>query len=89
MYNGQGHLIKMATMAINSKSLLKIFFRHRRTMALKLGMKHQGMKFYKIYINHDPTYLTTRTTYVAHAFVWGKLSKCHLKGKLSGNGQLN
>ena len=23
-------------------------------MILKLGMKHQGEEFYKIYINHDP-----------------------------------
>ena len=54
-------------------------------MILKLGMKHQEEKFYKVYINHDPgmtmTYFTTRSTLVAHAFEWGKLSKCHLKGK--------
>ena len=53
-------------------------------MILKLGMKHQGMEVYKIYINHDPgmtlTYLTARSTLVAHAFEWGKL-KCHFKGK--------
>ena len=23
-------------------------------MILKLGMKHQGMELYKVYINHDP-----------------------------------
>ena len=23
-------------------------------MILKLGMKHQGMDLYKVYINHDP-----------------------------------
>ena len=27
------------------------------------------------------TYFTARSTYVAHAFEWGKLLKCHLKGK--------
>ena len=52
---------------------------------LKLGMKHQGMEVYKILINHDPgmtlTYLTARSTLVAHAFEWGKLLKCYLKGK--------
>ena len=49
--NGQGHVTKMATMAINSK---KIFFsRTRRPMILKLGMKHQGEELYKVYINHD------------------------------------
>ena len=54
-------------------------------MILKLGMKHQGMEVYKIYINHNPgmtlTYFTGRSTYVAHAFEWEKLLKCHLKGK--------
>ena len=54
-------------------------------MILKFGMKHLGMEVYKIYINHDPgmtlTYSTTRSTSVAHAFEWGKLLKCHLKGK--------
>ena len=65
--NGQGHITKMAAMAINSKNLLKIFFsRTRRPMILKLGVKHLGMEFYKFYINHDPgmtlTYFTARST---------------------------
>ena len=52
---GQGHMTKIATMAINSKKRLKIFFfRTRRPMILKLGMKHPGMDLYKVYINHDP-----------------------------------
>ena len=54
-------------------------------MILKLGMKQQAMELYKVYINCDPwmtlTYFTARSTYVAHAFEWGKLLKCHLKGK--------
>ena len=64
---GQGHMTKMATIAIhvNSKNL-KIFFRTRRAMILKLGMKHQGMKLYKVYINHDLgmtfTYFMERST---------------------------
>ena len=53
-------------------------------MILKLGMKHQGEELYKVYINHDPgmtlTYFTARSTCVAHAFEWGKLSECHLRG---------
>ena len=61
--NGQGHLTKMATMAINRK-FLKIFF--FRPMILKLGVKHLGMELYKVYINHDPgmtlTYFTARST---------------------------
>ena len=55
--NGQGHMTKMA---INSKKkkkkkknkhkTLKIFSRTRRPMILKLGMKHQTMELYKVYI---------------------------------------
>ena len=65
--NGQGHMTKMATMAINSKKTLKIFFsRTRRPMILKLGMKHQGGELYKVYINHDLrmtlTYFMARPT---------------------------
>ena len=59
--NGEGHMTKMAAMAINSKNLLK----SRRPMILKLGMKHQGIEVYKIYINHDPgmalTYFKARS----------------------------
>ena len=40
-----------------------------------------------IYINHDPvmtmTQFMARSTWVAHAFEWEKLLKCHLKGKAS------
>ena len=54
-------------------------------MILELGMKHGGMELYKVFINHDPwmtlIYFTERSTKVAHAFEWGKLLKCHLKGK--------
>ena len=66
--NGQGHMIKMAAMAINrKKKTLKIFFsRTRRPLILKLSMKHQGKELYKVYINHDPgmtlTYVTARST---------------------------
>ena len=65
--NGQGHMTKMAAMAINSKKPLKIFFsRTRRPMILKLGMKHQAMELYKVCINRDPwmtlTYFTARST---------------------------
>ena len=45
--NGQGHMTKMAAMAVNSKKPLKIFFsRTRRPMILRLGMKHQGEFIY-------------------------------------------
>ena len=51
-------------------------------MILKLGIKHLGMELYKVYINHDPgmtlTYFTARSTWVAHAFEWEKIGKCHV-----------
>ena len=54
-------------------------------MILKLGMKHQAMELYKVYINCDPwmtlTYVTARSVQVAHAFEWGKLLECHSKGQ--------
>ena len=47
-----------------------------------------------IYINHDPVMTLTnfmaRSTWVAHAFEWEKLLKCHLKGKaIARNWQMN
>ena len=66
--NGKGHMTKMAAMAINrKKKTLKIFFsRTRRPMILKLGVKHQCLELYEVYINHDPgmtlTYFTARST---------------------------
>ena len=45
-------------------------------MILKLGMQHQGLKLYKVYINDDPgltlTYFTARSNWVAYTFEWGK-----------------
>ena len=42
-------------------------------------------------INHDLwmtlTYFMTRSTWVAHAFEWGKLLKYHLKGKVAKMGK--
>ena len=51
-------------------------------MILKLGMKHWGLKFYKVYINDDPgltlTYFTARSNWVTCMFEWGKLLQSHL-----------
>ena len=37
---------------------------------LKLGMKHQAMELYRVYVNHDPgmtlTYFTAKSTLVAY-----------------------
>ena len=42
-------MIKMAIMAINSKTLLKIFlFRTKRHLTFKHGMKHGPMELYKV-----------------------------------------
>ena len=50
-------------------------------------MKHRWLKYSNVYINHDPVMTLTkfmeRSTWVAYAFEWGKLLKCHLKGKAS------
>ena len=42
----------MTPITTNSKSPLKVF--SRRHMILKLEMKHEGKKLYKVHINHDP-----------------------------------
>ena len=81
--NGQGHMTKMAAMAINRKKPLKIFSRTRRPMILKLGVKH-AMELYKVYINHDHGMTLT-------FFRQGQLrSPMHLNGKnrkISFNGR--
>ena len=78
--NNQGH------MTIYGKNPSKFFFSGTtRRISTKLGMKHQGLEYYNVFINYDLwmtlTYFTARSTYVAH--------ECHLKGKLAGNGQLD
>ena len=51
-------------------------------MILKLGMKHWGLKLYKVYINDDPgltlTYFTKRSNCVTCTFEWEKLLQSHL-----------
>ena len=78
-----GHMTKMAAMPIYGKNPSKIFSRTNGSISTKLDMKHPWLKHYNVYINHDPvmtlTYFTARSTYVANAFEWGKLLKCHLK----------
>ena len=53
-------------------------------------MKHCWLKYFNVYINHDPVMFMARSTWFAYAFECGKLLKCHLKGKASrklANGQ--
>ena len=88
-------MTKMAAMPIYGKNPSNIFFSEsNRLISTKLGVKHPWLKHYNKYINHDPVMTLTkfmaRSTWVAHAFEWEKLLKCHLKGKASkklANGQ--
>ena len=53
-------------------------------MILKLGMKHQAMELYKVFINHDPGMTLTffyGKVNLGCPFEWGKLLQCHLTGK--------
>ena len=65
--NDPGHMTKMAAMPIYGKNPSKIFFSITGgPISTKLGMKHHWLKYYNVYINHDPvmtlTYFTTRST---------------------------
>ena len=76
--NNPGHMTKMAAMPIyGKKKPSKIFSGTSGLISMKLGMKYRRLKYYKVYINHDPvmtlTYFTARSTKVTNAFVWGKL----------------
>ena len=85
----------MAAMPIYGKNPSKIFFSEtNRLISRKLDVKHRWLKYFNVYINHDPVMTLTkfmaRSTWVAYAFELGKLLKCHLKGKASrklANGQ--
>ena len=80
-------MTKTAAMPICGKNPSKIFSETNRLILIELGVKHRWLKYYNVYINHDPvmtlTQFMARSTWVAHAFEWGKLLKCHLKGKAS------
>ena len=88
-------MTKMATMPIYAKNPSNIFFfETNRLISRKLGVKHRWLMYSNVYINHDPVMTLTkfmaRSTWVAYAFEWGKLLKCHLKEKASrklANGQ--
>ena len=92
--NNPGHLTKMAAMPMYGKNTSKFFvFGTTGPISTKLCRNHWGLEYYNVFINYDIwrtfTYFTARSTYVAHAREWGKLLKCHLKGKLAGNGQMD
>ena len=62
-------------------------------MILKIGVKHQAMELYKLYINHDHgmtlTFFTARSTYVT-LHLNGKDRKISFNGrKLARNEQMD
>ena len=84
--NYLGHITKMATMPIYGKNSSNIFyFETNRLISMKLGVKHPWLKYYNVYINHDPVMTLTkcmaRSTLVAHAFEWEKTVKMSFEGK--------
>ena len=63
-------------------------------MILKLGMKHQAMELYKVYINHDPgmtlTFLQQGQLRPPMHLNGKKKKKCHLMAKkLARNEQMD
>ena len=65
--NNPGHMTKMAAMPIYGKNPSKIFFsRNGGSISKKLGMKHRWLKYYNVYINHDPVMTLT--------FFYGKVN---------------
>ena len=71
-------MTKMAAMPIYGKNPSNIFFSEtNRLISMKLGVKYPWLKYYNVYINHDPVMTLTkfmaRSTWVAHAFEWEKL----------------
>ena len=92
--NNLGHMTKMAAMPIYGKKPSNIFFSEtNRLISMKLCVKHPWLKYYNVYINHDPVMTLTKfmaiSTWVARAFEWEKLLKCHLKEKASRNWQMD
>ena len=76
-------MTKMAAMPKYCKNPSNFFFSETNGLiSMKLGVKHRWLKYYNVYINHDPG--MTLTQFMARStFEWGKLLKCHLKGKTS------
>ena len=54
LINSPGHMIKMAAMPIYGKNTLKFFFSGTTgPISTKLGMKHWGLEYYNMFLNHD------------------------------------
>ena len=63
--NNPGHMTKMAAMPIYGKNPSKIF-KTGGSILKKLGMKHRWLKYYNVYIIHDPVMTLT--------FFYGKVN---------------
>ena len=72
----------------------KIFSGTGGPISKKLGVKHLWLKYYNVYINHDPvmtysnhdpvmtlTQFMAMSIWVGHAFKWGKTVKMSFEGK--------
>ena len=83
--NNLGHMTRMATMPYMVKNPSNIFSEINRLISMKLGVKHPWLKYYNVYINHDRlmtlTKFMARSTWVVHAFEWGKTVKMSFEGK--------
>ena len=73
--NNLGHMTKMAAMPIYGKNPSKIFSKTNRQISMKLGVKHQWLKYYNVYINHDPVVTLTQLWQGQHGL------PMHLYGK--------
>ena len=52
--NNPGHMTKMAAMPLYGKNPSKFFFSETTgPISTKLGMKHQGLEYYNVFINYD------------------------------------
>ena len=72
--NNPDHMTRMAARPIYGKKFSKIFFGTSGLISTKLGLKHRWLKYYNVYINHDPvmtlTQFMARSTWVANALEW-------------------
>ena len=82
--NNLGHMTKLAVMPLYGKNPTKIFSQTGVLISTKLGMKHRCLKYYNVYINHDPvltlTYFKAMSTWDLMHLNGGELLTCHLKG---------
>ena len=78
--NNLGHMTKMATMPIYGKTLQISSSLKPRLISRKLGVKHPWLKYYNVYINHDP--VMTLTKFIINCLWQGQHGlPMHLNGK--------